>query len=184
MHHPEIVRAVACHAGDMLFELSYQADFPKAAARIRSEGGVDKLLRAFDAAQRKMDGRWLSAINVIAMAAAYSPNEREPHGFDLPFDLETCELRQDVWARWLAWDPVRMVAEPEHQAALKGLAALFIDVGSRDEFNLQWGARALRRRLTNHKIPHVYEEFDDGHMGTAYRYDRSLPLLVEALRHD
>jgi len=28
----------------------------------------------------------------------------------------------------------------------------------------------------------VYEEFDDGHMGLNYRYDRSLPLLWQALK--
>jgi S-formylglutathione hydrolase FrmB len=181
MRHPEIVRAAACHAGDMLFEYSYFPDFPKAANRIRAEGGVEKLLSAFHAAQKKQDGRWLSAINVLAMAAAYSPNVQAPGGIELPFDLETLEVRNDVWARWLAADPVRLAEQPESQAALKGLAALFIDVGSRDEWNLQWGARALKRKLTQAGVPHVYEEFDDGHMGTAYRFDRSLPLLAQAL---
>ena len=40
----------------------------------------------------------------------------------------------------------------------------------------------MARGLNAHGITHLYEEFDDGHMGTAYRFDRSLPLLVEALR--
>ena len=181
MRHPEIVQAAACHAGDMLFEYSYFPDFPKAANRIRSEGGVEKLVRGFEAAQKKQDGRWLSAINVIAMAAAYSPSDAAPMGLDLPFDLETLELRPEVWNRWLAFDPVRMVEQAPHQQALKGLKALFVDAGSRDEWNLQWGARALKRRLEAAQVPHVYEEFDDGHMGTAYRFDRSLPLLASAL---
>ena len=181
MRHPEILRAAACHAGDMMFEYAYFPDFPKAAGQLRREGGAEKLMRSFDAAEKKFDGRWMSALNVLAMAACYSPNPGEPLGIDLPFDLETCALRDDVWQRWLEKDPLRMVERAEHREALAGLAALYVDVGSRDEWNLQWGARALTRRLGAHGVRHTYEEFDDGHTGTAYRFDRSLPLLARAL---
>jgi hypothetical protein len=30
-------------------------------------------------------------------------------------------------------------------------------------------------------ISHEYEEFDDGHMNTSYRYEVSLPRLAKAL---
>lgn len=181
MRHPEIVRAAACHAGDMLFELAYQPDFPKAANQLRREGGPEKLMASFDVAAKKQDSRFFSAINVLAMAACYSPNPASPLGIDLPFEPDTCELRPEVFARWLARDPVRMVESPSYAAALQGLSLLFIDAGSRDEWNLQWGARAFVKRLKAKGIAHVYEEFDDGHMGTSYRFDRSLPLIVKAL---
>ena len=184
MRHPKHVSAVACHAGDMLFELAYLPDFPRAATALRREGGVEKLLAAFDAAAKKQDGRWLSAINVLAMAACYSPDVDAPAGLALPFDPETCELVPEVWARWLAHDPVRMVEVEAHREALRGLRLLFVDVGSRDEWNLQWGARALVRRLRTAGVAHTFEEFDDGHTGTAYRFDRSLPLLAEALSRE
>ncbi len=181
MRHPEIVRGLACHAGDMLFEYSYLPDFPKAASRLRSEGGVEKLVQGFDAAMKKQDNRWYSAINILAMAASYSPREGAPLGIELPFDPETCEVRPDVWARWFACDPVRMIDVLAYQSALKRQSLVFIDAGSRDEYNLHWGARALVRKLQRAGIPHVYEEFDDGHSGTSYRFDRSLPMLVQAL---
>lgn len=181
MRYPAHVRAAACHAGDMLFEYAYLPDFPKAAARLRQDGGVVPFLAAFDAAPKKLDGRWLTTMNILAMAACYSPDAAEPAGFALPFDPDTCELRPDVWARWLANDPVRLVDEPAPREALAGLACLYFDCGNRDEYNLQWGARALVRRLLARQIPHVYEEFDDGHTGTAYRFDRSLPLLARVL---
>ncbi|MFM2152396.1 MAG: hypothetical protein RL199_831 [Pseudomonadota bacterium] len=181
MRRPGLFRAVACHAGDMLFDLAYQPDFPKAAAAFQREGGVEKFLAAFLTAPKKQDGRWLSALNVLAMAACYSPREDAPLGLELPFDPETCETRSEVWSRWLEKDPVRMVERPEAAAALSGLDLLFLDVGRRDEWNLQWGARAFVRRLRERGIGHVYEEFDDGHTGTSYRFDRSLPLVVAAL---
>jgi enterochelin esterase family protein len=181
MKHPEIVRAAAAHAPDMLFEYSLLPDFPKAAARLRSEGGVEKFLSAFDAAAKKQDGRWLATINILAMAACYSPEAATPYGFALPFDPETAEVLPAVWERWLAHDPIRMIERPDSAQALRSLRLLYLDAGSRDEWNLQWGARAFTRKLRSLQVPHVFEEFDDGHMGTAYRFDRSLPLLAAAL---
>jgi enterochelin esterase family protein len=104
------------------------------------------------------------------------------HGFALPFDLDSGALREDVWRRWLAWDPVRMVEVPAYAAALRGLRRLFIDAGTRDEYALDIGARMLSHRLRTLEVPHTHEEFDDGHMSITYRYDVSLPLLWEALR--
>jgi S-formylglutathione hydrolase FrmB len=181
MRHPEIVRACACHAGDMLFEYGYLGDFPKAATRLRAEGGPEKFLAAFQAAAKKQDGRWLTAMNVLAMAACYSPEPGAPLHLALPFDPETAELREDVWRRWLAHDPVRLLDHAPARAALASLKLLFLDAGNRDEWNLHWGARAFTKRLRSEGIAHTYEEFDDGHMGTSYRFDRSLPLLARAL---
>ena len=53
--------------------------------------------------------------------------------------------------------------------------------GSNDEFALHWGARALVVRMRDCGLSPVYEEFDDGHMSIAYRYDVSLPLMARAL---
>jgi hypothetical protein len=64
------------------------------------------------------------------------------------------------------------------------LKLLFFDCGSRDEYMLQFGARALARKLTSYDIPHEYEEFDDNHDNIAYRYDVSLPRLARVLWHE
>lgn len=181
MRYPGKARAIACHAGDMFFEMGYAPDFPKAAAQIRRAGGVEKLLAAHDAALNKYDGRFLSAMNAVAMAACYSPDANEPMGVALPFDLDTCELIEPIWARWLENDPVRMVDVEGLRQGLADLRCLFIDAGSRDEWNLHLGARVLTRKLKGYGVPHVYEEFDGGHMGTSYRFERSLPMLVEAI---
>src|SRR5205823_13803679 len=77
-------------------------------------------------------------VNVWAMAAAYS-------GGELPFDVETGELRDDAWAQWLRWDPVRMAREERYAAALRGMRAIWIDAGRSDEFHLDLGAIAFHR---------------------------------------
>jgi enterochelin esterase family protein len=68
-----------------------------------------------------------------------------------------------------------------HVAALKTLRAIYVDCGTRDEYALHWGARALVGKLRAHGIAVRHEEFDDGHMNIPYRYDVSLPFLVEAI---
>ncbi|MDH2901906.1 MAG: hypothetical protein PXY39_13135 [archaeon] len=114
------------------------------------------------------------------MAAHYSPNPISKElGVDLPFDLETGELREDVWRRWQKWDPVRMVGK--YRDNLKKLKFIYIDCGTKDEFNLVWGTRILHSKLSKMGIKHHYEEFDDGHLNIQYRYDVSLPLIFKAL---
>lgn len=178
MRHPDLFGAVACHSGDMYFEYGYRPDVPKAAETIRRHGGTAGFLRAFDAAVRK-SSEMFNALNIVAMAACYSPNPRAPLGFDLPFDVATGRFDERVWARWLAHDPVVMVER--HAAALRSLKLLFIDCGTRDEWNLQIGARLFVEALRRRGIRHRHEEFDDGHRDIGYRYDVSLPRLTRAL---
>jgi enterochelin esterase family protein len=180
MKHPDLFGAVACHSGDMAFDLVYRPDFPKFLNAIQKAGGVEKWLSEFGR-KAKIESRDVEVIGVLAMAAAYSPNlAAAPLPIDFPFDLETCELRQDVWARWLELDPVQMVEQ--YAGNLKQLRLLFIDCGTRDEFNLHFGARILVRKLKALGVPHEYEEFDDGHMDIQYRYEVSLPKIAGALQ--
>ncbi|MBD3162983.1 MAG: esterase [Candidatus Eisenbacteria bacterium] len=179
MRHSDLFSAIACQSGDMAFEYCYLPDFPKTATALWRHGGLLPFLRAFEEREKKSQ-EMMTAINVIAMASCYSPNPDRPGlGFDLPFDEETGALRGEVWERWLAHDPVRMIEEREE--ALRRAALLFLDCGIRDEFNLHVGARIFRQRLREKGIPHVHEEFDDGHMKINYRYDRSLALLSRTL---
>jgi hypothetical protein len=118
-------------------------------------------------------------VNTWAMAACYSANE--DGSIDLPFDPATGALRDDVWQRWLAWDPVRMA--PRHAEALRGLRAIYIDAGKRDEFFLDLGAEAFRRELEELGITDVFFElFDAGHAGIEYRYPLAIRYLAERLR--
>jgi enterochelin esterase-like enzyme len=180
MRHADVLHAVADHSGDANFELCYMPDFPEALDQLREAGGPARWLERFWADDNRHRRRHMKTLNVLAMAAHYSPNPASPHlGVDFPFDLETGELRLDVWERWRSWDPVHMA--PRHAAALRKLALVYVDCGQRDEFSLHWGARALVAKLRALGVSPHYEEFDDGHMSISYRYDRSLPLLAKAL---
>jgi hypothetical protein len=97
---------------------------------------------------------------------------------DLPFDPATGVIRPAVWQRWLDWDPVRMV--PAHAEALRGLRAIWIDAGTRDEYHLDLGATAFRAALADIGVADGlvhFELFDAGHGGIDYRYPMSLAWL-------
>jgi enterochelin esterase family protein len=179
MRHPDVFGAVACHSGDAYFELCYKRDFGPAMRRIRKTGGIEGWMKQFLAQPRKRSEDF-PALDTIAMAAAYSPNVGAPPAYcDLPFDLETGEMDENVWKRWLAHDPTYLA--DQYAGNLKKLKLLFLDCGTEDEFYLEFGARMLVKRLKALGVPHEYEEFDDGHMNIIYRYDVSLTKLSIAI---
>lgn len=180
MRHPDVFGHVASHSGDMGFELVYGRDFPKFVDALGKFGGSPERFAASFLASPDKEGFDFAAINVLAMAACYSPNPKSRLAVDLPFDPATGELVAAVWRRWLAFDPVESAAA--HKAALKSLSTLFIDAGRRDEFFLHLGARRLSRRLKALGVRHVHEEHERGHFDLAVRFERSLALLTSRMK--
>lgn len=184
MMRPDLFGAAASHAGDSAFDLSYLKEFGRTLITLEKRGGIRGFLAWFDAQPMK-SGSAIEVMSNLCCAAAWSPRASGPYGygegFDLPFNPVTGALLPEIWSRWLAWDPVRMLDDPRHLAALGSLRALFLDAGIADEYNLQLGARQLAAKLSQSHIPHLHEEFEGGHMSTQFRYDRSLEILTRAL---
>ena len=179
--HPDLFGHIAVHSGDAGFEYCYLHDLPSAAGAILRAGGVEPWYRDFvdRAMTTKMKGDDHTVINVLCMSAAYSPKKGEPLSVELPIELPSGRLRIDVWNRWLVHDPVRFV--PKHLDVYRRLKSIFIDCGTRDEFNLRWGARMISEELKAAGVEHVHEEFEDGHMGVNYRFERSISWLLPRL---
>ncbi len=180
MLRPDIFGGLATHSGDALFELCYIEDFRAAARTLRDEydGSYEKFWENFRSRPAFTKQSDYPVLNAYAMAACYSANEDA--SIDLPFEPETGRLRDDVWQRWLAWDPVRMARR--HAEALQGMRAIYIDAGKRDEFFLDLGADAFRRELEALGITDVFFElFDAGHGGIEYRYPLAIRYLAERL---
>jgi Putative esterase len=180
MLRPDLFGGLATHAGDALFELCYLPDFRDAARALRDvyDGSFDAFWTDFRSRPAFTKGTDHALLNTWAMAACYSANE--DGSVDLPFEPTTGMLRDDVWQRWLAWDPVRMA---EHHAdALRGLRAIYIDSGNRDQFYLDLGAEAFRRELERLGVTDVFFELFDGtHSAVEYRYPLALRYLAERL---
>ena len=178
MWHPEVFGAVASHSGDLYFEYCYLPDIPKVVTEFIRIGGPTAWFRKFGEQVRKAHSHLL-VLNIIAMTACYSPNPVRELGCEFPFDLVTGQLRLNVWQKWLALDPLRLL--PHHARAMRGMRLVYLDAGLRDEWNLHLGARMFSVHARELRIRHVYQEFDDGHMDVSYRYDKSLPLVARAI---
>ncbi|MGD8395887.1 MAG: alpha/beta hydrolase-fold protein [Candidatus Eiseniibacteriota bacterium] len=177
MRHPDVFGLAACHSGDMYFEYCYKPEFPKLANGLWRHGGVRAFLEQFRRQPKKASSD-IAVLNILAMAACYSPDPDGPLGIGLPIDPQTGIVQDEVWKRWLACDPVMLVER--YADNLRRLRLLFLDCGTRDEFHLHIGAREMSRRLQRLGIEHVHEEFDDTHMGLTYRYDVSLRRVSDA----
>jgi S-formylglutathione hydrolase FrmB len=181
MLRPDLFGGLATHAGDALFELCYLPDIREAVRALRDayEGSFDAFWKDFRSRPAFTKGTDFPLLNIYAMAACYSANE--DGSIDLPFDTATGELDDAVWERWLEWDPVRMV--DAHADALRGLRAIYIDSGKRDQFFLDLGAEGFRRALERIGVTDVFFELFDGtHSSIEYRYPIALRYLAERLQ--
>jgi hypothetical protein len=180
MLRPDLFGGLATHAGDALFEACYLNLFPEAVRALRDTygGSFDAFWADFRSRPAFTKGSDFPLLDTWAMAACYSAND--DGSVDLPFEPETGKLRSDVWERWLGWDPVRMVAQ--HADALRGLRAVYVDAGTRDEYFLDLGAQAFCAELSKIGVTDVFFElFDATHGSIEYRYPIALRYLAERL---
>ncbi len=182
---PDLFGGLATHAGDALFEVCYARDFAPAARALREayDGSYDAFWADF------RSGRPVLAaphdellVNTYAMAAAYSA--RDDGTVELPFDIETGARIDEVWKRWLRFDPVLLAREPQHAETLRNLQGIWIDAGRDDEYHLELGATAFHREVVAAGAAPEnvrFELFPGTHRGLTWRYPLSLAWLVERL---
>jgi S-formylglutathione hydrolase FrmB len=181
MLRPDLFGGLATHAGDALFEASYQPDIREAVRALRDayDFSYDSFwadLRSRPGRPKKTDGPLL---NVYCMAACYSADADGT--VQLPFELRTGRLRPEQWERWLAWDPVRMA--PDHATDLRNMRAVWIDAGRSDDFYLDLGAAAFQAELDKLGVRDAvhFELFDGTHANIEWRYPLALGFLAERL---
>ena len=181
MLRPDLFGGLATHAGDALFEVCYLPDVREAVRALRDSysGSYERFWEDFRSRPAFTKSTDFPLLNMWAMAACYSANA--DGSVELPFEPETGRLRREVWERWLAWDPVRMA--DGHAEALRGLRAVYVDAGTRDQFYLDLGAEAFRRALERVGVTDVFFElFDATHSSIEYRYPLALRYLAERLQ--
>jgi hypothetical protein len=181
MLRPDLFGTLATHAGDSLYEYCYIPEFAKCFRHLRDyDGDIGRWwdeFRSRVAFTKEGDG---ALVMLLGVAACFSAR---PDGTpELPFDPKTGVVRPDVWQRWLDWDPVRMV--PRYADALRGLRAVWVDGGTRDEWYLDIGAQAFRAALADIGVPGDrvhFELFDGTHGAIDYRYPMSLAWLCQRM---
>jgi Putative esterase len=182
MLRPDVFGALASHAGDALFECCYAPAFPSVARALRDRfgGSYDVFFERLTEAERFEWDRFGQPFEMYGYATAYSPDPERPGKALMPFDAETGRIVEDVWAQWLALDPVRMA--PGHADALRGMRRIYLDAGRSDEWYLDLGATAFSRELERLGVAHTLELFEAKHGGLTFRYPGAIRELVLALR--
>jgi hypothetical protein len=165
MLRPDLFGGLASHAGDALYELSDIQGFGKVVRALRAyDGSYERFWEDFASRppmSKETDG---DLVITYAVAAAFSVNE---DGIvHLPFDLHTGPLVDDVWAL-AGLGPVRMV--PAHADALRGLRAICLDGGTRDEWYLDLGALAFRDALAQIGVTDVACKLFSQTAGSSWR---------------
>jgi len=178
MLRPDLFAGFATHAGDALFEISYRREFVEAARALRDDydGSFERFLTDFRSRRPLSKKTDHVLINTWAMSAAYSAGE-------LPFDVETAEVKEDVFARWLDWDPVRMAVTRRVLSRLRrrGVPARACD---RRRPGRGRPVRAARRRPLRHRVaisvgavvPRRATHVNGGRSCTSHRAGRSITL--------
>lgn len=180
IRNPGVFQGFADHSGDAGFEYCYFSDFPDSIKEFRRAGGVKKWFEEFSMNANKSKKKYMAPLNTLAMAAFYSPNKNSGNmSIDLPFSIETGELLDDVIETWKKFDPARNISE--NLDKLREMKAIYMDVGSEDEFRINFGMSKMHRILDDNSIEHFFEEFEDGHFNVSYRYEQSLAYLAERL---
>ena len=176
--HPGTFAAFASHSGDTYFRYAQMSSFPTCQRTLEGFDSIAAFVEEFER-RPKRPQHFYSTIEQLGYAAAYSPREAKAFALDLPWDSQTGELREDVFARWLAFDPCERVEAG--RSALERLRLRYLDCGRKDEYALDVGARVFTKRCRELGLEVRHEEFDDDHRNVGYRYEISLPAMAEVL---
>ena len=181
MSHATLFGHVASSSGDLHFGVTTIPEIARFPFAIERLGGLESFLKSIDML-RGLKTDEANALNVIALSSCYSPAPEEETGFELPIHLESGELNEEVFARWLMQDPVVRITRFDRELdALAGLHTLYLEAGNRDEYHADLGARVFCSRLRSRGVDHLHQEFDGGHFGTTWRYEHILPLLLSRM---
>lgn len=179
IEHPGVFAAFASHSGDSYFRYASPPSFPSVQRTLEQHKfSIASFVEVFEKKHKRAQHEY-ATMEMLGYAAAYSPRSAKAFDLDLPFDLHSGALREDVFARWLAFDPVERV--PRHAAELQRLRLRYLDCGRRDEYGLDIGARLVAQGIRDLGLEVRHEEFDDDHRNVGYRYEISLPALAAVL---
>lgn len=159
--YPDIFGLVGAIAPDCFFEASLLPELYHTLPlweKYRESG--HKALEELRNGKLLKHRNWHTLLNSFGMAACYGPKGHDGN-FQFPLDAYTGEKIPAVWEKWLEKDPLHFL--PKRVENLKKLSGIYLDVGSKDNFHLQYGTRQISRIFNEQKIDHDFVEFDGNH---------------------
>lgn len=182
MRRPDVFSHIFSSAGDSYYEALYPPCITGAINDFNAAGGIATFLQTFLSHPNpaSISKTAFNTMMLCAMAPIYAPNlENAPLYGDLFFDINTGAIIPEIWAKYVAWDPVHMV--DQHIDNLKQLSSIHLACGLQDEYGMQWGHRQIAAKLNTAGIAYALEEFPGGHGGQGWRMLGYLQTLSSAL---
>jgi enterochelin esterase-like enzyme len=173
MRWPELFGHVAVSAADLNFDMTARPEIAALPSALERHQGLQSFLTELPQL-RKLDKSRAQILNIIALSTCYSPRAQAP-GFDFPIDLNTGEMIQPTFAKWLEQDPAERITHHQPELdALASLKTLHIEAGDSDEYASDLGARVFASRLQKAGVPCDPISFRGGHFGTTWRWEHML----------
>lgn len=151
--YPNIFGCTAALAPDCFFEASLIPDMYKALPDLAYFRGTKGVIDELKKGKLSKHRNFHTIMNSVAMSLCYGGN--------FPLDHHTGLADNKKLKTLMSYDPIQFL--PKRKTQLKKLNGLFLEVGRKDQFNLQLGARQIHQLLKKMKINHHYDEFDGGH---------------------
>ena len=182
MMRPEMFKFICSSASDSFYEISLLPHINDAIIAIETAGGVNQFIEWFlkHPNPTGTGSKNFMAMILLAMAPCFAPNVNKSAIFgDLFFDIKSGAILENIWEKYLAWDPIRMI--DKYADALRTLKWLHLVAGSQDEHALQLGHRQIANNLDKLNIKHQINEFVGGHTGQSWRFIEWLTLMVNKM---
>lgn len=171
--YPQNFGHVGAIAPDSFFEASLLPEVWSAAPTFTKLGGVSGV------AAEKANGRLFkrkdahTVLNAVAMGLCYAADGRGD--FDFPIESRSGVLIPEIWQRWKAHDPITFLRErPVNQ-----LKSIYLDVGVRDQYHLQFGTRQIFDVLSAKQAKVTYRDFEGTHFDIGERRPEMWKWLKE-----
>lgn len=176
--HPQRFPYAVAIAPDSFFEASLLPEVRQALYAIKELGGVEGMKRKLKAGRLQKRRDFHTLMNAVGMAYCYSDKikKSEPQW---PVDMETGALKKDIWKSWLKHDPV--VFLKERRSKVKKVKGIYLDVGTHDQYCLQYGTRQIFKVLKSMNAKFSYSEFDGNHFDISLRRPEALAWLKRYL---
>lgn len=175
--HPSVFGTSVAIAPDSFFEASLLPGIWSALPTLQKLGGPRGVRNEL------LQGRFLKrkeahhVLNAVAMGLCYAP---KGEGIDWPVNESTGTLKEDVWRKWKAHDPIEFLRARED--AVQKVSGIFVDVGTRDQYHLQYGSRQIRGVLEDLGADMTYSEFEGDHSDIGERRPDALRWLSSIWR--
>lgn len=182
MLRPDVFQFICSAAGDAFYEVLYLPIIKFIINELDAAGGVNPFIDWFlnHPNPTTTGSKKFETMMMLAMAPCFAPNPNKPQLYgDLFFDLKTGAIIDEVWEKYLAWDPLRMI--DKYATALQSLRWIRLEAGLQDEYALQWGHRQIAAKLAKMNIPYQLDEYPGGHSGHYWRFTKSLELMLNAM---